>query len=188
MKFNKKNIINSLFVILLLLFFIPNTRGMMQIFLTRIFSMSPSVVEVEERKQLSNYDWDLYGINTKSINANSAKGKVVLVNFWATWCPPCIAEVPSLQKLYNDYKDKVVFLFVVTDDDPELKKFMNDKHFDFPVYRTMDLQDVPLPFGRKIIPQTYLLDKKGNIVIDKANAANWNSDSVRKTIDALLAE
>ena len=79
MKFNKKNIINLFFVILLLLFFIPNTRGIMQIFLTRTFSMSPSVIDIEERKQLSSYDWELYGINTESINVSSVKGKVVLI-------------------------------------------------------------------------------------------------------------
>lgn len=186
MKFNKKNISNAIFVIVLILFFIPNTRGMMQIFLTRIFSFSPGLVEVEERNQVASYDWKLHGVNVESINFNTAKNKVVLINYWATWCPPCIAEMPSLQKLYNDYKDEVVFLFVTTDDDPELHKFMKDKSYYFPIYRS--LSELPKPFINNPIPQTYLVDKKGSIIIDKTNAANWNSDKVRETIDALLAE
>ncbi|AXT60589.1 TlpA family protein disulfide reductase [Aquimarina sp. AD10] len=186
MKFNKKNISNAIFVIILILFFIPNTRGMMQIFLTRIFSFSPGVVSVEERKQVASYDWKLHGVNTESIDFNTAKDKVVLINYWATWCPPCIAEMPSLQELYNDYGEKVVFLFVTNEVDEDISKFMNAKKFNYPVYRSLSAR--PEPMVNNPIPQTYLIDKKGNIIIDKTNAANWNSDKVRSTLDELLAE
>lgn len=186
MKFDKKKISNIIFVIILLLFFIPNTRGMMQIFLTRIFSFSPSLVAVEDRAKVASFDWKLHGVNTKSMNFNSAEGKVVLLNYWATWCPPCIAEMPSLQKLYNDYKDKVVFVFLTEDDDPELNKFMNDKDYNYPIYRSLSAH--PKPFKHKPIPGTYLIDKKGNIVIHKIGAADWNTQKVRATIDQLLSE
>lgn len=185
MNINKKNISNLLFVILLLLFFIPNTRGLMQIFLTRIFAFSPSEVAIEKREQIQSYEWKLHGVNVASKNFNTAKGKVVLLNYWATWCPPCIAEMPSLQKLYNDYKDKVEFIFLTTDDDPELNKFMDDKDYYYPIYRS--LSEHPKPFVSKSIPATYLIDKNGNIVIHKVGAANWNSSSVRETIDELLS-
>lgn len=186
MKFNKKNISNLLFVTILILFFIPNTRGMMQIFLTRIFSFSPGIVNVEERKQVTNYDWKLRGFKTEGINFNQAENKVVLVNFWATWCPPCIAEMPSLQELYNDYQDKVVFLFITNEVDEDVEKFMTAKSYTYPVYRS--LSKVPHPFVISPIPATYLLDKKGNIIIDKTGAADWNTDKVRATIDELLAQ
>ncbi len=186
MKFNKKNVSNALFVILLVLFFIPNTRGMMQIFLTRIFSFSPGVVNVEDRKQVASYDWKLHGVNTESIDFTIAKDKVVLINYWATWCPPCIAEMPSLQELYNDYQENVMFLFVTNEVDEDISKFMNAKKYNYPVYRA--LSEHPEPFINDPVPQTYLIDKKGNIVIDKSNAWNWNSDKVREIIDNLLAE
>ncbi len=186
MKFDQKKISNLIFVIILLLFFIPNTRGMMQIFLTRIFSFSPSVVDTEERMSVANYDWKLHGVNTDAMNFATAEGKVVVLNYWATWCPPCIAEMPSLQDLYTDYKDKVVFVFLTEDDDPELHKFMSDKDYNFPIYRS--LSPHPKPFVHKPIPGTYVIDKKGSIVIHKVGAANWNSDSVRATLDQLIAE
>ncbi len=159
---------------------------MMQILLTRIFSFSPGVVKVEDRVQVASYHWNLHGVNTESMNFDQAKDKVVLLNYWATWCPPCIAEMPSLQKLYNDYKDKVVFLFVTNETDEDISKFMNAKEYNYPVYRV--LSEHPKPFVNNPIPQTYLIDKKGNIVMDKSNAWNWNSDTVRETIDNLLAE
>lgn len=186
MKFNRKNISNLIFVGILILFFIPNTRGMMQITLTRIFSFSPSLVDEEERVNVATYDWKLHGVNTESINFDQAKGKVVLVNFWATWCPPCIAEMPSLQNLYNEYKDRVMFVFLTDVDDQELNKFMSDKNFYFPVYRS--LSNVPKPFVTSPIPSTYLVDKSGTIIIDKRNAADWDTKKVKNTIDQLLAE
>lgn len=185
MKLNKKNISNLIFVILLLLFFIPNTRGMMQIFLTRIFSFSPSIENASEQKKIATYDWKLHGVNTESMNLSEAKGKVVLINFWATWCPPCIAEMPSLQDLYTDYKDKAVFLFVTNEVDEDIYKFMNAKKFDYPVYRS--LSNDPSPFVKSPIPQTYLLDKEGKIIIDETGAADWNTSKVRETMDKLIA-
>ncbi|GAA4274499.1 hypothetical protein GCM10022258_37950 [Aquimarina gracilis] len=158
----------------------------MQIFLTRIFSFSPEITTVEERQKVASYDWKLHGVNTESMNFDTAKGKVVLLNYWATWCPPCIAEMPSLQKLYNDYKDKVVFVFLTEDDDPELNKFMEDKNYNYPIYRSLSAH--PQPFTHKPIPGTYVLDKSGNIVVYKRGAANWNSSKVRETLDNLLAE
>ena len=184
MKLNKKNISNLIFVVILLLFFIPNTRGMMQIFLTRVFSFSPGVVAVEDRVKVDSFDWKLHGVNTASTNFNTIKGKVILLNYWATWCAPCIAEMPSLHDLYNDYKDKVVFVFLTEDDDPELEKFMNDKKYYFPIYRSLSQQ--PKPFQSKPIPTTYLIDKKGNIIINRVGASDWNTDKVRETIDQLL--
>ncbi len=186
MKLNRKKIYNLAFVIVLALFFIPNTRGMMQIFLTRIFTFSPSLVEVNEQEQVETYTWKLHGVNTQNINFDTAKGKVILINYWATWCPPCIAEMPSLQKLYDDYKDKIMFLFITMDDDPELNKFMKDKNYNYPIYRS--LSETPKPFNGKTLPTTYLIDKKGNIIIDKVGAANWNSQTVREAIDKLLIE
>lgn len=158
---------------------------MMQIILTRIFSFSPGVVEVEEQKKISDYQWELQGINTDSYNLAEAKGKVVLVNYWATWCPPCIAEMPSLQKLYDDYQDKMIFLFVSNEIHEDIDKFMRAKKYTYPVYRSQS--DDPNPFIKSPIPQTYVLDKQGTIVMDKSGAADWNTSKVRETLDRLIA-
>lgn len=182
----KKKISNGVFFTFVLLLLIPATRTQIQIFLTRYISFSPSVVSEESRELLDTYQWSLKGINTQDLNFTAAKDKVVLVNFWATWCPPCIAEMPSMQKLYDRYKDKAEFVFVSNEVDSVLHKFMRTKNYDFPIYRAIS-NTPPLLYGTSL-PTTYLLDQKGNVVIKKEGAADWNSSSVHETIDALLAE
>jgi len=186
-KLDKKKLTNLFFFIGVLLFLIPNTRGMIQIFLTRLIAFSPGVVDQEDQQQVASYDWKLQGIiKAQNLDFETTKGKVVLINFWATWCPPCIAEMPSLQELYNTYNDRVQFLFVSDEVEANLQKFMSDKNYDFPIHRSRS--SVPEQLHTKTIPATYLIAKDGAIVIEKTGAADWNTSKVHATIDRLLAE
>ena len=94
--------------------------------------------------------------------------------------------MPSLQNLYSDYHDKVIFLFVTTDYYSEINTFLDKNKYNLKVYR-------PLSSGSNLfdissIPRTFLIDKNGKIIIDESGAANWNSDKVRAVIDGLLNE
>jgi len=144
--------------------------------------MSPSLEN--DVKQIKDYNWLLKDLKGNTFNFNSSKNKVTLVNIWATWCPPCIAEMPSLQELSNDYKDKIDILIVSNEDKEIVSKFIKSNNYDFPVY--LSYGNTPESFNVRSIPRTFLLDKEGNIIIDETGAANWNSDKVRSTIDKLL--
>ena len=110
----------------------------------------------------------------------------MLINFWATWCPPCIAEMPSLQTLYNDYNEKVVFLFVTHDDFEAVEKFKIQREFNFEVFNP--ITEIPSELKTSSIPRTFVINKNGEIVIDESGAVNWNSDKVRKQLNNLLLE
>ena len=110
----------------------------------------------------------------------------MLVNLWATWCPPCIAEMPDLQALYNEYGDRVEFLFVTQENKETVQQFLNKKGYTIPVY--IPTSKTPEELSSRSIPATYLIDKKGAIVINKKGAANWDSTSVKEEIERLLAE
>src|SRR5690606_22627815 len=100
------------FLVIIAVLLIPKTRKPIQVFLQKgvLLINKPSIESKETSTRLTDYNWHLRDGNDVAFNLQETKGNVVLINFWATWCPPCIAEMPSLQKLYNDYGDKVAFL------------------------------------------------------------------------------
>ena len=127
------------------------------------------------------------GLNTNSVDFNQLKGMVIFVNFWATWCPPCRAEMPMIQELYNEYKDKIEFVFVTSESWETVEKFYKANEYKLPTYNSVSTP--PKTFTEtNSIPATYLIDKEGNILISKTGAANWSSDKVKKLLDKLLLE
>ena len=187
MKISKPKIKNIIFLIIIALLIIPQTRKPIQVFLNKGLAIfSPSIIDADAREAIKNYNWQLEDQEGQRFDYTSTQNKVVLINFWATWCPPCIAEMPSLEKLHNDYKDKIVFLFVSNEDREKISKFMEKHDYNFSTYKAMS--QYPDNFDVTSIPRTFLIDKKGNIVIDKTGASNWNSEKVRTIIDQLLIE
>ena len=187
MKKPKIKISNIIFAIIILLLLIPQTRQPIQLFFHKgLARISPSTISDSDQEKLINYNWNLVDQNGEQFNLEHSKGKVVFINFWATWCPPCIAEMPSIDALYKDYNDKIVFL-LVSDEPKEVIKAFNDKNnFSFNFYNSVS--PAPSSFKTRSIPRTFIVDKSGNIVMDKGGAANWNSETVRTTLDKLLSE
>lgn len=187
MKISKAQRNNLVFLIVIALLIIPQTRQPIQVLLHKGLAIfGPSIIDSEDRKIVDNYNWMLEDLEGKTFDYASTQGKVVLVNFWATWCPPCIAEMPGLEKLYSDYKDKIVFLFISDEDNEKISKFVDKNEYSFKVYRAKS--KYPENFNVRSIPRTFLIDKNGEIVIDKTGASNWNSEKVRTVIDKLIAE
>lgn len=185
MKINKSKRKNILLLAVFLLIIIPQTRLPIQVFLNKGLALiSPSVISKDDQTKMNTYNWKLKDYKERILDFETVKGKVVLINFWATWCPPCIAEMPSMQSLYNDYSDKIEFVFVSNESTQTVLKFLDEKEYTFNIYKGVTTP--PESFDISSIPRTFLIDKKGNIVIDKSGASNWNSDTVRETIDNLL--
>lgn len=187
-KFTKNQWSNLIFLLLVatLLFTPAGSYVKVLINKAKVAVVSPKPNEKAHRVTITNYQWRLGGLDDGLHNFDGAKGKVALVNLWATWCPPCIAEMPSLQQLYNTYGDKVQFYFVTNDKPEAVKAFMKKKGYTFPVF--FNASEVPVEMYSKTIPATYVIGKTGEIVIKKLDAADWNSESVHKTLDMLLAE
>lgn len=180
MKFTKKTLTNIIFVIIIGLLLYPPTK----VYFIRLISFSPATINIDKREALKSYNWNLKGLNTPDINFNKAKNKVIFINFWATWCPPCIAEMPSIQKLYNDYNDKVTFIFVSNEEWNTISDFYTKNEYDLPTYNI--LSKIPAQLKSQSIPATFILDNTGNIVMDKKGPANWNSSKVRALLDELI--
>ena len=174
---------NILFFIILALFIIPQTRKPIQITINRVFSFSPTTIDEKERPELASYNWRLRSLYGKQVNFTRSQNKPVVLNFWATWCPPCIAEMPSLQNLYDDYKGKVDFYFVTKEDRKAVEKFTSKNDYDLPIFNPLEKQ--PEPLQASSLPTTYIIDKKGKVHVQKVGAADWNSDEVRDLLDSM---
>ena len=122
-------------------------------------------------------------LNGNPIELSSLKGKPVFMNFWATWCPPCVAEMPFINELYPEYKDKVQFVMVSVDDSKDknkVVKFIADKGFTFPVY-TAEQADIAKAYNIQGIPTTYIINAKGNI--KKVHVGGMTKQELKTLLD-----
>lgn len=187
MKLTRKHWSNIIFVVVIaLIIFTPvGTFVKVKLNQAKMLFFSPDSIELAERVTVSDFQWNLVDSSGKMVNFKEMEGDVILVNFWATWCPPCVAEMPSLNKLYADYKDKITFVFLANDKIKNVEAYLEKNGYDFPVYYSKDNE--PTELQSPSIPTTYLIDDQGSIVMKEVGSYNWNSTNVRNQIDELLA-
>lgn len=131
-------------------------------------------------KELADYNFMLKDLDGKTINLKDYKGKVIFMNLWATWCPPCVAEMPGIQELYDEVnRDNVVFIMLSMDDSEiKPKKFIDKKGYTLPVY--MAASRVPDIYRSPSIPTTFVISADGRIVSKKVGMAKYNTRSFIK--------
>ncbi|EIA08495.1 TlpA disulfide reductase family protein [Flavobacterium frigoris] len=182
----KSTLQNIAFIIFLGLLLFSPVGTFLKVQVSRLLSFSPKTIEVSEQKKLSTYQWQLLDSNGNTVSLDEYKGKIIFVNFWATWCPPCIAEMPSLNKLYADYQDKIVFLFVTTDSFEKANTFLVKENLQLPIFHSVS--NPPIDMESETIPATYVIDQHQNVIIAKIGPADWNSDAFRLKLDDLLKD
>jgi thiol-disulfide isomerase/thioredoxin len=126
-------------------------------------------------------------LNGQQQNLSSQKGQVVFLDLWGTWCVQCVAEMPTVQKLYDHYKDdpNVKFLIVSRMDSPStVRSYARRNHLDLPFYITRD-EEIPPSMQLNQFPATFLYAKDGTLVSKHVGAANWSDRSVISFIDRL---
>lgn len=177
-------ILAILFIILLVN---PDAKAwlMRQVASTGFLNSNISEPKAQETAAYTNFT--LKDESGKFINVSDIKGKVVFINFWASWCPPCRAEFPSVQKFYKKYKSNpnIVFLTVNLDDDSAAGiAYLKQKGFTVPFITSAG--NIPKEIYDGSLPTTVVLDKKGAIRLRHTGVADYSKDSFYADIDALL--
>jgi peroxiredoxin len=133
-------------------------------------------------------------LSGKPLRLSDLRGKVVVLDFWASWCPPCVDEAPSLNRLqkYIESRNAIV-LGVAADEDPyAFSKFLIDQSVTFPTYRDPATKEhsspIALSYGTSMIPETYIIDRHGKIARKVIGRQEWDSPDMRAYFDSLLAE
>lgn len=120
--------------------------------------------------------------NSKSLA--DLKGKVIFINFWATWCPPCIAEMPSISKLHQEMGDDIAFVMLSFDKDFETAKAFNKrKGYNLPIYSLGS--NLPSMFQSSALPTTYIIDAEGYLVLTHKKMADYNNRKFKKFLTSL---
>ena len=121
----------------------------------------------------------------RTVSVPNFQGKLLILNFWATWCPPCVEETPSLSRLANDYADRGVVVMAISVDSSEnvYRAFLNKYKPDFLTARDARIHR---DYGTFMYPETYIIDSSGKVVQKLEQAADWSSPDGRRYIDSLL--
>lgn len=183
---------------------ISYTAGGLLIFLLIVILISVSYdndnIEIEDIKLSSGYqneqadigrtapDFSLYDIHGRKVSLSENRGKVVFLNIWATWCLPCLVEMPSIEKLYNRFKSDKFEVFAVSVDKQGVevvKPYIKKLGLTFPIL--LDTSDtVPSLYQTFSIPETFIINKKGIIVSRIMGARDWSSKKSFEAIEYLI--
>jgi thiol-disulfide isomerase/thioredoxin len=192
--FNKSNI-TTIFMVIFIVVLIasPQAKGLLIEGLMKIGLFQPDVPKTEESMAGSTQKNEVSILfqhaNGEITDVASLKGKVVFINFWATWCPPCIAEMPTINNLYLKYKDNKSIVFLMVDADGDLKKsqqFMDSRGFSLESIKPASA--IPSNYFESSLPTSVVLDKDGNIVFKHEGAADYQNTKFIEFLEKLLTD
>lgn len=121
---------------------------------------------------------------TASVHLASYRGRVVLLNFWATWCEPCVVEMPSLLDLHHDQPDLAVLAISIDEDPDAYSRFIARRHVDLITVRDPGQTAAKL-YRSEAWPETYVIDRQGVIRRKFIGAQDWSSPEVRAYLKSL---
>ena len=126
---------------------------------------------------MADVGWTFQTLDGAPTTLAQFKDKVVVLNFWATWCGPCVAEMPSLERLHTTLADAPVAVVLVSDEKvDDLRKFFKQKPRALTSYRSEG--KTPLLFASDVIPTTFIITKDGRVVVRHVGMAKWDDPSV----------
>jgi peroxiredoxin len=153
-------------------------------------NLKPSEGQAGIAKLSAEKSLNVFTRDGNKVNLSKLKGKIVLVHFWATWCPPCVDELPELDKFWNRYRNNPgVALYSVSVDDTweAIDTFKKQHPFDLPLYRDPQSKTAN-KFGTTKFPETYIADREGKVLYHLSQPIDWDTPEVFQNIDALLKQ
>lgn len=134
-------------------------------------------------------DFSLPGVTDKEIKLSDHRGKIVLLNFWATFCVPCRLEMPSLQALSEKYHNDNLEIIAISVDhgrEKSVRKWIKKNNLDFPI--ALEGQDAGSAYEVSALPVTFIIGKEGQLIGRILGEREWNSKETTLLIDSLLAK
>lgn len=160
---------------------------------TRIVQESSEEVKNEQGESVStektttkaDFNFNLTDSAGAPVSLKSFRGKTIFINLWATWCPPCIHEMPGINAMYNDIDhDRIEVVMISLDRDfQKAIQYKEKEGFDFEVYAPA--QALPPMYNTRSIPTTYIIDARGNLVFTHKGMADYNTEDFKEFLNSL---
>ena len=193
-KRTRKIVGNVVFVVLIVAMIIPTSRSWFQQGLMKLGLFKPdletpqdTVKPTDATSTTTTQQVSFTDDGGNIIKISDLAGKVVFLNFWATWCPPCKAEMPSIQALKDKFQDDDRVFFMLVEIDGEAEKaheFMKQGKMDLPIYYPES--EIPSNWLGQSIPTTVILDKEGNVAAHHEGMADYSRKEVFDFITTLI--
>ena len=140
-----------------------------------------------ENEEIPAPDFALKDLQGNLVVLKDLRGRVVFLNFWATWCPPCRVEMPSMERLYQELKDRGFVMLAVDMQENEklVEAFISSLSLSFPALLDLD-GDISFLYGIRGLPTTYIIDREGKIIGKAVGPRNWSSQESLQLFQSLL--
>ncbi len=146
--------------------------------------LQPDLDVPDVEYQLADYNLQFVDNNGESLRLADYRGKTIFLNFWATWCPPCIAEMPDINSLYNEVGSEVVFILISVDKERDkVWAFGERKGFDYPLYHLAG--GLPSAYHSGAVPTTFVIDPTGKIVMRREGMAKYDTQNFKDFLKEL---
>jgi len=176
-----------LLVVILTILAVPQWRFSVSTWINELRLSAPNIKTDHQQLPKEAYNLSYKDMSGEKHFLANQKGKVVFINFWGTWCPPCVSEMPSIERLYHEFKDDVTFIIYSREKKKVIEAFAERKNLKLPFVNT--LYEIPQFFTQfNSLPSTFVLSKSGDIRISESGAAKWDADNVRVLLKELIAE
>jgi thiol-disulfide isomerase/thioredoxin len=158
----------------------------------KIMSTSLPTPKIDSNITFNQYTLADFNLRVKDLDGNlismsAYRGQVIFLNFWATWCLPCVAELPSLNKLYQELKEEnIAFLLITNEDLAKAKAYHIKKKYEIPFHIIDQEGNMPKSYFSPTIPTTFIINKEGHIIRKSYGAEDWDDKKFIKEIRALL--
>ena len=155
-------------------------RLFLNIGLLALIFLATGCQEEKEEKVKATFEMQMENSKGEPVSMEEFRGKVIFFNVWATWCPPCVAEMPGINKLYNEVdKEKVAFIMLSVDEDfQKAIDFRERKGFDFEVYQLNG--HLPAQYQTPSIPSTFVIDANGKLVMTHLGLGNYDTNKFKE--------
>lgn len=154
--------------------------------LAACFSLLSADAGAQEAVGQMEYGWRIAEVDGTPVALSAYRGEVLFINVWATWCRPCVTELPSIDALHNRYASRGVrFLAVAADRPGAVERFQRRHRIGLPLF--LELDRVPRALGVAAVPTTLIVDRAGRVVLRHRGVADWDRAEVHAFLDALLA-